>query len=53
MISSLLNMVPAERQVTVIESIEMLANFLDSHSDAFRILLAECYGGNCGEEDEE
>ncbi len=53
MISSLLDMIPSERQVTVIESIETLANLLDPQTEAFKRLLAECCGGSCETEDEE
>jgi len=42
MISGLLNMIPKERQASMVEAIEELANLLNPASEAFRALLKGC-----------
>jgi DNA-binding MarR family transcriptional regulator len=42
MISGLLNMIPKERQASMVEAIEELANLLNPSNEAFRALLKGC-----------
>jgi DNA-binding MarR family transcriptional regulator len=50
MISELLDLIPQNRQVSVVESMEELAKLLDPGNEAFRNLLKVC---RCGFSDEE
>lgn len=45
MISALLDLIPKDRRVPVIESMEELANLLDPQNQAFQRLLEGC---SCG-----
>ena len=44
MISELLAMIPEDRQVTVVEAMETLADLLDPQNEAFQALLRGCCG---------
>jgi len=52
MISKLLDLIPQNRQVSVVESMEELANLLDPGSEAFRNLLKDCRCGFSHEDGE-
>jgi DNA-binding MarR family transcriptional regulator len=52
MISKLLDLIPQNRQVSVVESMEELANLLDPGNEAFRNLLKDCRCGFSHEEGE-
>ena len=45
MISELLNMIPKDRQASIVEAMELLANLLSPENDAFQNLLKSC---RCG-----
>ncbi len=45
MISELLNMIPKDRQASIVEAMELLANLLSPENDAFQHLLKGC---RCG-----
>jgi hypothetical protein len=45
MISALLDLIPIDRQVSVVNSMEELANLLDPQNEAFQKLLKVC---RCG-----
>ncbi len=45
MISDLLDMIPKDRQASVVEAMELLANLLSPENDAFQHLLKGC---RCG-----
>jgi DNA-binding MarR family transcriptional regulator len=50
MISKLLDLIPQNRQVSVVESMEELAKLLDPENEAFRNLLKVCRCGFSKEE---
>ena len=52
MISALLDLIPKDRQVSVVDAMEELANLLDPQNEAFQKLLEDCRCG-CGEEESE
>ena len=52
MISELLDLIPKNRRVTVVESIEELTNLLDPENENFRNLLKVCRCGFSYEEDQ-
>jgi DNA-binding MarR family transcriptional regulator len=52
MISALLDLIPKDRQVSVVNSMEELANLLDPQNEAFQKLLEGCRHG-CVEEESE
>ena len=49
MISALLELIPKDRRVPVVESMEALANLLDPQNQAFQKLLEGCRAGCIGE----
>ena len=51
-ISELLDLIPENRRVAVVESMEELANLLDPGNEAFRNLLKDCRCGFSHEESE-
>jgi len=50
MISELLNMIPKDRQASIVEAMELLANLLSPENDAFQNLLKSCRCGATKEE---
>ena len=52
LISELLDLIPENRRVAVVESMEELANLLDPGNEAFRNLLKDCRCGFSHEEGE-
>jgi hypothetical protein len=50
MISELLNMIPKDRQASIVEAMELLAHLLSPENDAFQNLLKSCRCGATKEE---